>query len=337
MFDNMIRVTRDELKNMIKESIQKYMLNEHTNDLKPIICIIIGAPGVGKTTWMHQEANRFLHQQFRELDIDHTQTEFQLQTCNEVAENLITALSNFEVARNHTRNNFESVKAEIQKRLNEKVDAVGSNGMYIDIMQIQMTDRIGKRSLWEWAKNLSRIDNPQKHEEALSVFKSEFYRTYFRKIFAGDFSKRDKVSIRYNERVKAKLSGPNQEMDDVDYNNDSICIATLGKSINDINWYVNQVHHTDSVICVVYLDAPIDVALSQNQKRDRRVSEDFIRNTFNSINNTWDFLKFNLSSTRIWRLFRLEPFVASNNMIQNYKVIENIPNPSMLNIESQMK
>lgn len=327
-----IRIKESELRQVIKEELQRMLkeslLTEHTNDMKPIICIVMGAPGVGKTTWIHTVANNFLCQQFRELDIDHTQSEFQLCTCHEVADELISSLSDFQVAKNNTRRNFESVKQNIQDRLNKQVDNYSPNGMYIDIMQINLDSRIGKRTLWEWAKNLSRITDRERYENALNQFKSEFYRTYFKSIFSSDFSKRNLASQKYDNRVKAKLS--NGSEDEIDYNNDSICIATLGKSIDDIEWYVNQVKHTDSVICVVYLNAPLEVALTQNGVRDRHVSNELIQTTFSNIENTWEILKSNLGESRIWRLFRLEPIVGPNNVIKQYSLAENIPNPSML-------
>lgn len=323
-------ITDERLTSIIKGVINEQLLLEHTNDLKPIICIVIGAPGVGKTTWMHTEANRFLFQQFRELDIDHTLTEFQLQTCNEVAEELIGNLSDFEVAMNRTDKNFDMLKRNIQTRLNSKVDSCGSQGMYIDIMKIQLNDRIGKRTLWEWAKNISKIYDNEKITRATEQFKTEFYQTYFKEIFASDFSRRDLASTKYEKRVELKLLGGQTENDEIDYNNDSVCIATLGKNIDDISWYVNQVKHTDSVICVVYLDAPIEVALRQNAQRSRKVSEELIRNNFLSVENTWKTLKKDLSNSQIWRLFRLTPTLTKTNAIRQYNVVENIANQSML-------
>lgn len=329
--DNIVSLM-ERMENISENSLaRKEILEEHINDLKPIICIIIGMPGVGKTTWMHNKANSFLNQQFRKLDIDHTQQEFQLQTCNEVAIELVTSLCDFPDAMFHTKRNFESIKQNIQNRINSEVDRVGSKGMYIDIMNIRLDSKIGKRTLWEWAKNLSKIEKEEKIEEALKHFQSDFYATFFREIFSSDFSKRDLASKKYDQIVKTKLSG--QKNDVIDYNNDSICIATLGKSVDDVNWYINQVEHTDSVICLVYLDAPIALALEQNKKRGRQVSEDLIRETFSKIGNTWSSIKNDLDNTKIWRIFRLVP----NTKTLSYSVVENIPNSSMLNTKNHIR
>ena len=61
----------------------------------------VSAPAVGKTTWMKQEANKFLYQQFRELDIDNTLRQYQLKTCDEIANELISSLSNAYFSQRH--------------------------------------------------------------------------------------------------------------------------------------------------------------------------------------------------------------------------------------------
>ena len=43
---------------------------------------------------------------------------FMEQTCNEVAEELIGNLSDFEVYRNHTDKHFDELKHDIQNRIN---------------------------------------------------------------------------------------------------------------------------------------------------------------------------------------------------------------------------
>ena len=101
---------------------------------------------------------------------------FMEQTCNEVAEELIGNLSDFEVYRNHTDKHFDELKHDIQNRINSKIDSRASKDMCIDITQIQLNDRIGKRTLWEWAKNLSKIYEQQRNKTAIENFKREFYR-----------------------------------------------------------------------------------------------------------------------------------------------------------------
>ena len=188
-----MNISEQRISEIVEDSIRKVlhedMLLEYINDTKPVVCIIIGAPGVGKTTWMKEEANKFLYQQFRELDVDNTLKPLQIKTCNEVAEELLKSLSKFNNARNHTRKNFDAVKQRIQQNLNSQVDAAGSEGMYVDIMQIQMEDRIGNRSLLEWAQNYSDI-RQEKLPEFMDKYKKNFYNTYFSRIFASDFSKR---------------------------------------------------------------------------------------------------------------------------------------------------
>ena len=59
-----------------------------------------------------------------------------IETCNEVADALITSLSDYEVCVNGTKRNFNKVKQKIKNVLNERTDRVGSFNMYIDIMNI---------------------------------------------------------------------------------------------------------------------------------------------------------------------------------------------------------
>lgn len=133
----------------------------------------------------------FLWQQFKQLDIDHTLRKYQLETCDEVADELISSLSDYEVCVNGTKQAFNKVKQDIQNRLNERTDRVGSFNMYIDIMNIDIDSRIGNRTLWEWAKAMDKIDKDDKLEEFLLKYKKEFHKTYFKTIFASDFSVRD--------------------------------------------------------------------------------------------------------------------------------------------------
>ena len=104
-----------------------------------------------------------------------------IETCNEVADALITSLSDYEVCVNGTKRNFNKVKQNI---LNERTDRVGSFNMYIDIMNIDVNSKIGNRTLWEWAKAMDKIDKDDKLEEFLLKYKKEFYNTYFKTIFA---------------------------------------------------------------------------------------------------------------------------------------------------------
>ena len=135
----------------------------------------------------------FLWQQFKQLDIAHTLRKYQLETCDEVADELISSLSDYEVCVNGTKQAFNKVKQDIQNRLNERTDWVGSFNMYIDIMNIDIDSRIGNRTLWEWAKAMDKIDKDDKLEEFLLKYKKEFHKTYFKTIFESVSSKGDKA------------------------------------------------------------------------------------------------------------------------------------------------
>ena len=135
----------------------------------------------------------FLWQQFKQLDTAYTLRKYQLETCDEVADELISSLSDYEVCVNGTKQAFNKVKQDIQNRLNERTDRVGSFNMYIDIMNIDIDSRIGNRTLWEWAKAMDKIDKDDKLEEFLLKYKKEFHKTYFKTIFESVSSKGDKA------------------------------------------------------------------------------------------------------------------------------------------------
>lgn len=106
--------------------------------------------------------------------------------CDEVAENLIASLSNYEVKVNKSLIRFEEYKDNIERYLNEKTDKIGSSVIHIDISHIKIDSKIGKSSLWEWAKRMDKIQNYDKFENFLKVFKSEFYKTFGNSIFVED-------------------------------------------------------------------------------------------------------------------------------------------------------
>ena len=313
-----------------QQKLLEKLILEHRNDLKPIICIIIGGPGAGKTYWMQHKADAFLWQQFKQLDIDHTLRKYQLETCDEVADELISSLSDYEVCVNGTKQSFNKVKQDIQNRLNERTDRVGSFNMYIDIMNIDVNSKIGNRTLWEWAKAMDKIDKDDKLEEFLLKYKKEFYKTYFKTIFASDFSKRDKASAEYDKNLMTKLS------DDVFNNNNSTCIAITGKSKSDIKWIIDQVKHTDSVISIVYIDTPLEDAIVYDKERDRTVGEQFVRDTMGKISMTWDELEQDYESMGIWKMFHLKPVKnKATNKIKTHKVCKIFTNKTMLYLNSQ--
>lgn len=335
-----MKITKSELKEMIEETVKDVLNNhykldenclfEHKNDLKPIVCIIMGGPGVGKTYWMKKIADDFLWQQFKQLDIDHTLQKYQLETCNDVAMALITSLSGHSVFSENTKQNFESVRENIQNLLNERTDKVGSFGMYIDISKINLNSKIGNSTLWEWAKRMDKITKRDYRDEFLRKFKKEFYKTFFKSIFASDFSKRDRASQEYDQTLYTKLGN------DIFNNNNSTCIAITGKSINDIDWIISAVKHTDSVISVVFLDGTLELAVSQDMRRDRTVGREFIENTMVSIKETWKVLTETYENKGIWKLFHIIPQVNElNNKIAGYDTKEVLTNRTMLYSKNQ--
>lgn len=118
-----------------------------------------------------------------EFKMDNTKQKYQLETCNGVAMSLISSLSGHSVFTGNTKRNFKTVRNDLQKKLNERTDRVGSFGMYIDISCIELNSRIGNTTLWEWAKRMDKITKRDKRDEFFKKYKGEFYKTYFHIIF----------------------------------------------------------------------------------------------------------------------------------------------------------
>lgn len=95
---------------------------------------------------------------------------------NNAADELLTSLSDYEVCVNYTKHNFDKIKEEVQHRINEKLGILGLQGASIDITDIQLDSKIGRSTLWEWAKRMDKIDKEEKIEPFISLFQSEFYK-----------------------------------------------------------------------------------------------------------------------------------------------------------------
>lgn len=84
---------------------------------------------------------------------------------------LISSLTGHSVFAGNTKRNFKTVRIDLQKKLNERTDRVGSFGMYIDISCIELNSRIGNTTLWEWAKRMDKITKRDKRDEFLRKIK----------------------------------------------------------------------------------------------------------------------------------------------------------------------
>lgn len=106
--------------------------------------------------------------------------------CKDAALEMITALSDYEVCVNHTKEKFDTVKTEIQERLNRKREELGwFPNKRICLMDIALDSKIGKSTLWEWAKRMDKIDKEDKLDQFFILFKKEFYKTFGTTIWHG--------------------------------------------------------------------------------------------------------------------------------------------------------
>lgn len=306
------------------ESEGNYLL-EHKNDLKPIVCIIIGSAGAGKTTWMQKHADKFLWQQFKQLDVDHTLQKYQLETCDEVAMKLLSGLTIFGVTEYNYRKNFDKLKKEITDELVSKTNKIGKFRMYVDLSEIHLDSKIGNSTLWEWAKRQDKITKTELFKKFDEEYKSCFRKKYLKSIFSMDMSKRDLAVKEYESLVQKKLS--------IEYNNNSVCIAITGNDIRTIRKLVKSVEHSDSVISVVYIDTTPEKSLYQNRKRNRKVSDEFVKNSSQKVPKTWEKLKKEYEKIGIWKLFHLKPIYANDELEtspRGYETVEIFTNETML-------
>ena len=106
------------------------------------------------------------------------------ELCNDAADALITALSDYEVCVNHTKDNFDIVKTDIQERLNRKREELGwFPNQRICLTAIACDSKIGNSTLWEWAKRMDKIDKDDKLDQFLALFQKEFRKTFGRSIW----------------------------------------------------------------------------------------------------------------------------------------------------------
>lgn len=118
-------------------------------------------------------------QELKEVTIKRARENCKEGLCNEVADELITSLSDYEVCVNHTKEKFDTVKTEIQERLNRKMEELGwFPNKRICLIGIALDSKIGKSTLWEWAKRMDKIDKEDKLDQFFALFKREFYKTF---------------------------------------------------------------------------------------------------------------------------------------------------------------
>ena len=116
-------------------------------------------------------------------DIDQTLQKYKLETCIEIAVKLITSLSDYGVHVYQNKRRFGEVKQEIQTVLDERAKKIDFSGIHINIMDIELDSRIGKSTLWEWAKRMDKIKKKDKYIEFMISFENEFYKTFSETIF----------------------------------------------------------------------------------------------------------------------------------------------------------
>ena len=206
------------------------------------------------------------------------------ETCYEVADELITSLSDYEVCVNGTKRDFHKVKQKIQEHLNERTDRVGSFNMYIDIMNIDIDSKIGNRTLWEWAKAMDKIDKDDKLEEFLLKYKKEFYNTYFKTISVGE------LKMLYEQEEIEKYLPLVWEMLEKSYEG----IGGL-KSYRDYNDFKKRKHllmvvrdfNKDLLACAVFRRIASSLkmtAIGCNQKDDGRLAlQQIIQHTISEL------------------------------------------------------
>lgn len=112
------------------------------------------------------------------------------EACDEVAMKLLGSLAIFGVTEYNYRKNFGKLKEEISNELMEKY------GIVTDLSEIHLDSRIGKSTLWEWAKRQDKITKVELFKRFDEEYKNCFREKYLKSIFSMNTVTTDECSLR---------------------------------------------------------------------------------------------------------------------------------------------
>lgn len=309
------------------------LIVEFKQDNMPKCVVIIGGPGAGKTYWMsehtHKDENGVGHHEdsgfkklfgtpnvAKKLDMDHNLEQVQKENAKAIAKILLTGVK--EGADKEWFDKFIKTKQDIMDRA---VD-YGKKSPMVDLSLIDYN------FIAEWG---AKYNESKQSRKVLQEFQNAFVKEYWRKIFASDFSRRDTSKAEYKKTFWRKLSGlvdfkGGEEIYDGLFSDSDVCIAITGDDISKISEIQNasKGHHA---VYIIYLDIPLEMSIAADQKRDRHVGPEMVKDKIEGVHKTWDQLKDRFEDMGIWKMYHLETPVGSH---PNWSVTQSFINKKLI-------
>ena len=310
----------------ISEYLKESYLVEFNQDLQPQVIVIMGNPAAGKTTFVLGDKKKHIPPQLplllkkpgfqaRMLDSDNNLRVEQLNSCNKLAMDIIMSCCG-----DNTVQKFNTFMAEMQQAMNEEADKAGSP--HVDLSGIDY------RFCSDWIERYNTANEGEK-DKVVSSFQSEFYKKYFRTIFASDFSRRAIGKAQYKKDFQAKLRGI-RDIDGVEFVSPTdVAIAITGDEVEKFDAIGEVAKEMGAVMVVIYLDCSIERSIRNDLSRDRSVGETTIRGKAEAIRSTWNTLVKSFKDHGIFRMYHMVEGPKSTVDSVNYILNQEYVNPYM--------
>ena len=302
------------------ESLKEYtrVILEFKEDQKPKCVIIIGGPGAGKSYWMNAHKiepdkndksknyteisgyeKLFGHTNVSKiLDMDHNLEQVQKENAKQIAQILLTGMRS-----GADKKWFEKYLTTREDAMNAAVE-YGKKSPVVDFQPI-IDD-------YEWfVEQVNHYKVAHDKGKFVNHFKNEFTERYWNKIFAMDFSQRDKSKTAYKQTFSSKLAGlidynEDEELINISKSPSDICIAITGDDIKKIQEVINTSAGTHAIY-IVYLDLSEKMSLDGNARRARKVSTELVKQKLDGVHKTWNELLENDTWKKmgIWTMFHM--------------------------------
>lgn len=258
-------------------------INEWKEDMGNQVIMIMGTPGCGKTYWMSHNGVKFFKAQGikinpRELDIDHTLKYFQLldfpKFCYRVITFKSSTLSDFNDKQPHNNKSLWSLFIEKEIERYTELNAI-NKGLETNIPKLENIDY---NFVAPW---LTRYENAKedKKNDVLKEFTNAMYKEYFNKVFASDFSVRDKAKTEYSINLVDKLNSKSD-----------VFLAISGAKMKHIV-EIAEICKDKGITCrIVFLNGSLEKAIGQDAKRERSGGKNFVVDYAEKIQKVWSEL-----------------------------------------------
>lgn len=258
-------------------------INEWKEDMGNQVIMIMGTPGCGKTYWMSHNGVKFFKAQGikinpRELDIDHTLKYFQLldfpKFCYRVITFKSSTLSDFNDKQPHNNKSLWNLFIEKEIERYTELNAI-NKGLETNIPKLENIDY---NFVAPW---LTRYENAKedKKNDVLKEFINAMYKEYFNKVFASDFSVRDKAKTEYNINFVNKLNSKSD-----------VFLAISGAKMKHIVEIAEICKEKGMTCRIVFLNGSLEKAIGQDAKRERSGGKNFVVDYAEKIQKVWSEL-----------------------------------------------